>query len=179
MIDIRPAVVDDLPALLAIQALCYPPELVESADVFEAIVARGHSFVAVNTHRARVLGFCIAHRWPAAGPLPCLHTAERIAEPRAANGDALFIHDLSVHPEARQSGIGRALVRHVVAYAARALPDAVTVVRLVAVQGSAYYFWSRHGFQAEIDLDTDLDSYRDDTATAMRGGVRDLLAFHS
>lgn len=132
----------DLPAVLALQAQCYGPEFLESAEAFEAkLNAARHlhcSYLAVEAGEplAYVVSLPVDD-----GQLPALDAPE-VAPARAPR--TLYLHDLAVSPAGRSRQLGRKLLRQVVN---RAQDMGLAQIALVAVQGSREY-WQRQGFAA-------------------------------
>jgi predicted N-acetyltransferase YhbS len=132
----------DLPAVLALQAQCYGPEFLESAEAFEAkLRAARHlhcSYLAVVAGEplAYVVSLPVDD-----GQLPALD-APSVSPARAPR--TLYLHDLAVSPAGRARRLGHQLVRQVVH---RAQDMGLTQVALVAVQGSRRY-WEHQGFVA-------------------------------
>lgn len=132
----------DVPAVLALQAQCYGPEFLESAQAFTAkIDAARHlhcSYLAVDAGEplAYVVSLPVDD-----GQLPALD-APSVTPARAPR--TLYLHDLAVSPAGRARRLGHKLVQQVVH---RAQDMGLTQVALVAVQGSTAY-WERHGFAA-------------------------------
>ncbi|WP_423599579.1 GNAT family N-acetyltransferase [Roseateles sp. MS654] len=130
----------DIPAVLAVQAQCYGPEFLESAQAFEAkLDAARHlhcSFLAVQAGEplAYVVSLPVDD-----GDLPALD-APAVARARAPR--TLYLHDLAVSPAGRAKRLGHKLVQQVVH---RAQDMGLTQMALVAVQGSRDY-WARQGF---------------------------------
>jgi GNAT superfamily N-acetyltransferase len=143
-----------------IQRACYPPELVESADVFSAILAHDMSLAAIDDDGA-VIGYLLAHPDVDSIAPPLLHCQPEPVGGGAHNnnggahnnnggahnnnGGAFFLHDLSVSPEHRSRGVAAALLR---AYLAQ---HPAGRVRLVAVN-DAEPFWHKYGFRAQSCL---------------------------
>lgn len=141
----------DVPAVLALQAQCYGPEFLESAQAFAAkLAATRHlhcSYLAVEAGEplAYVVSLPVDD-----GQLPALD-APSVTPARAPR--TLHLHDLAVSPAGRAKRLGHKLVQQVVH---RAQDMGLAQVALVAVQGSRAY-WERHGFAvAEAPADSPL-----------------------
>jgi ribosomal protein S18 acetylase RimI-like enzyme len=131
---------DDLAAVLALQALCYPPPLQEPAVVVLARLRAAPSTTLVACAGEAICGYLFAypsrlgHITPldapfAPAPLP----------------DTLYLHDLAVAPQALGRGLGRRLAQRLLAQAgARGLAHAA----LVSVQDTRR-FWESLGFQPD------------------------------
>lgn len=131
---------EDVPAVLALQAQCYGPEFLESAQAFRA------KLEAAAPHR------CSWMAWRGEQPLAYLVSLP-VCEQSLPALDApslslpavprlLYLHDLAVAPAGRSLGLGRRLVAQVL-QSARAL--GLARLGLVAVQGSVPY-WQAQGF---------------------------------
>ncbi|UXH76381.1 GNAT family N-acetyltransferase [Roseateles amylovorans] len=131
----------DVPAVMALQAECYGPEFLESAEAFEAKLraTRGLHCSYLAVEGDRMLGYVVSLPVGAEG-LPALD-APHIE--RARTPDSLYLHDLAVSPAGRAQRLGHKLVQQVVQ---RAQDMGLRQVSLVAVQGSSDY-WRRLGFQ--------------------------------
>ena len=136
---IRPMTEQDLTAMLAVQAACYPPEMQEPGPVVLARLraAPGTTLVACDAQGICAYVFAYRSRLGAVTPLGARF------EP-AQDADTLYIHDLAVAPRALGRGLARRLVAGLFECApGLGLPNAA----LVAVQ-DARRFWEGQGFAA-------------------------------
>lgn len=138
---IRPMQPADLNEVLRIQAACFT-ELVPESEASMAAklqAAPEHCWVAEGAAAGGLLAYLFALPWRAESP-PALDAADcQLPE----QPDCLYLHDLSVDPQARGSGLAQALVqRFLEGLEASGLSRAC----LVAVQNSAG-FWGRWGFR--------------------------------
>jgi GNAT superfamily N-acetyltransferase len=129
----------DLDAVLAVQAACYPPSMQEPADVVLARLRAAPATTLVAEDGGGACAYVFAYP-SKRGRITPLHAGFV----PAADADTLYVHDLAVHPRAHGLGLGRLL--------ARALFDAAGVRglrhgALVAVL-DARPFWERLGFVA-------------------------------
>jgi ribosomal protein S18 acetylase RimI-like enzyme len=160
MIELRPMQASDLDQVMRIQALCYSGDIPEErASLLAKLIASPSScFVALLNEEAgeigNIQGYLFSLPWSRSAP-PALNslTCELPQFP-----DCYYLHDLSVAPNARQHGVGRALVQSFLqTMQAQGFQNAC----LVAVQNSGNY-WRRYGFQtAELNpyLQEKLASY--------------------
>lgn len=135
---LRPIRESDLDAVLGVQAACYPPAMQEAAQV---VLSRLHaagdtSFVAES--EGRVCAYVFAYR-STRGAVTPLDAPFEVA----ADGDTLYIHDLSVAPDAAGRGLARLLVERLQALARE---SGLGNCALVSVQ-SSQVFWERLGFR--------------------------------
>lgn len=137
MTIIRPLHASDLEAALAIQVQAYPAFLCEDAAAFASRLALPRSCCLAAMQGDAMLGYLLAHAWPAASPPP----VGAVLEPAPA--EVLYIHDLAVTAVGQGSGIGRQLVERALATAAG---DGLQQAELIAVEGAAP-FWERLGFR--------------------------------
>ncbi len=140
-IDLRPLRVADVPAVLAVQAQCYEPQFLESAQAFEAKLkaVQAHDTCWIATAGdGQPLAYVLS--LPAcADSLPALDasSAELPVQPHL-----LYLHDLAVARRALDGtggpagGLDRATCQQL----------GLRQLGLVAVQGSVP-FWRRHGFE--------------------------------
>lgn len=130
----------DLDAILRVQALCYPPAMQEPLAVVRERIgaAADTSFVAVH-HNGAILAYVFAYRsrLGAVTPLGADFDVDQ-------GGDALYLHDLAVAPEAAGSGLARRLAAQLLAHARDAR---LGWCALVSVQDSRI-FWERLGYRA-------------------------------
>ncbi|TDP12037.1 acetyltransferase (GNAT) family protein [Roseateles asaccharophilus] len=136
----------DVPAVLALQAQCYGPEFLESAQAFRA------KLEASAPHR------CSWMAWRGSEPLAylvslpvCEQSLPALDAPSVslpAVPRLLYLHDLAVAPAGRSLGLGRRLVAQVLE---RAQALGLTRLGLVAVQGSVPY-WQAQGFAEPVAL---------------------------
>lgn len=129
---------DDLDAVLAVQAACYPPVMQEAGEVVRSRIraAFGSSFVAECA--GQVLAYVFAYR-STRGAVTPLDAPFEVA----GAGDTLYIHDLSVSPAAAGRGLARRLVERLLALAHE---QGLGHCALVSVQDSQR-FWERLGFR--------------------------------
>lgn len=126
-----------LPEALRLQSQVYPPFLIEPEDAFASRRTTAAPYcLAAERHNA-LIAYLLAHGWPREAPPP----VGAVLDP-SVRGDTLFVHDLSVSPAARGTGVGRALVERAFALA-RA--DGLRRAELIAVEGAAP-FWRGLGF---------------------------------
>ncbi len=139
--SIRRLLASDLPAVHALQALCYPQGYQEPVDAFAAKLMASPD-TAWGVDHPEQTGVLLAYlfglpiqgvRWPS------LHAAHC---PSPEGADGLYLHDLSLHPDARGQGWGQALVAQAMQWATA---GGLQALRLIAVQGSVPY-WQKLGF---------------------------------
>ena len=87
----------DLPAILAIQRLCYPAHLIEPAAALQSRRQRapGHCWVA--RRGGQVLGYLFSHPWQRTS-LPKLR---QVLTPLPPTPDCMLFHDLARSPDGR------------------------------------------------------------------------------
>jgi len=140
---IRPLVRDDLEAALALQALGYPEALRDGPEAFASRIDIAPDHCRAVEQGGRLLAWLLSHPWRSFDP----PTPDQVLAP---GGDACwYIHDLSVAPEGRGLGLGRALVENVLARCRPARSE------LIAVSG-ARPVWLRLGWRDAPDLPTAL-----------------------
>ncbi|MDQ0606460.1 ribosomal protein S18 acetylase RimI-like enzyme [Variovorax sp. W1I1] len=130
---------DDLDAVLAIQLACYGAGFVEDGALIARRLAAAPETGWVAGHEGTVRAYLAAYP-SIAGKLTALHGEFEVA-PEA---DALYLHDLAVHPAASGLGLGPQLVRHAWAHAVKAGWRQSTLVSVQASVG----FWERQGYAA-------------------------------
>lgn len=146
LFDIRPMQLKDMDSVLQIQAACYSGDIPESIGSLSAKLSAAPRSCFVATAEDEVIAYLIAIPWISSAP-PELNAAECHIP---AHADCLYLHDLSVHPNARKSGVGRMLIE---CFFARCAQWQYAQACLVAVQNSAGY-WRRFGFQAAPESTT-------------------------
>ena len=136
---IRAMRLDDLDAVLAIQAACYPPAMQEAAPVLQARMQAATDTCIVAQDGKGVCAYLFGYpsRLGAVTPLG----AEFAPAPDA---DTLYLHDLALAPRAHGRGLARELVGHLLALGRRA---GLTATALVSVQDTAA-FWTALGYEA-------------------------------
>ncbi|MDR3411985.1 MAG: GNAT family N-acetyltransferase [Formivibrio sp.] len=135
---IRPIQADDAACIQAIQAVCYPPELLESTQALLAKCALSPHSCWLAENDQGVLAYLLTHPWHE-DDLPTLNRPLDIL-PEHAN--IFFLHDLAVTPSSRNRGIAQELVLHAMHWAKE---KKCRKAMLIAVQG-AQKFWQHHGF---------------------------------
>lgn len=142
---LRPMAAADLPEVLAVQAQCYRPELIESADALASRLALASALCWVAAHAdapRRLAAYLLTHPWPRE-TLPPLDGVLRHDGP-AAGGLAVtwFIHDMAVSP----AGQGQGLAKRLYAKARHgAMQAGLRCSRLIAVQSAARW-WQGLGY---------------------------------
>ncbi|HEV2082549.1 MAG TPA: GNAT family N-acetyltransferase [Brevundimonas sp.] len=131
---IRPFRVDDLPAALALQAVGYPEHLHDGEAAFASRVRVAPDWCRVAETDGRLDGYLLSHPWTSTAP-PAPDVTLTVAE-----GPVWYIHDLSVAPHARGTGVGRALLE-----ACRKAHPRARRSELIAVDGAGP-FWTRLGW---------------------------------
>jgi len=134
---IRPIREDDLDAVLAVQAACYPPAMQEPRAIVLARMQAAGGTTLVAMRDGALCGYAFAYR-SAAGAVTPLGAVFEVDE----GGDTLYIHDLSVAPAAAGLGIARRLAERLQMLAAGM---GLGRCALVSVQDSQP-FWERLGF---------------------------------
>ncbi len=136
---LRPMREDDLDAVLAVQALCYPPAMQEAGAVVLARLRAAPATTLAACDGAGVCGYLFAYP-SVSGKVTPLDAAFDVA----ARPDTLYLHDLAVAPRAHGRGLARRLVLRMLALgAARGLARSA----LVSVQDSRA-FWEALGYAA-------------------------------
>lgn len=146
----------DIPAVMRIQAECYPPSMLETEDVFRARLALTPATCWIWSpapDNAAAYLFSYPSSKDAITPLGARFKL-------AAAPDCLYLHDLAVAPSARGRRAANALVAAALDHA-RA--ENLKWSALVSVQQSQV-FWSKLGYAAiEVEhspAKENLDSYR-------------------
>ena len=138
IVSLRALRAEDVATVLEIQAQCHDEAKLESAQSFlvKLQAAPASCFLALLDEQAA--GYLFAMPADADEPPP-LH-GSTYDVPAGAN--SLYLHDLSVRPEARGAGVADALIAGY--FQARA-ELGLRFACLTAVNGSSG-FWERHGF---------------------------------
>ena len=134
---LQPMAEDDLAAVLAVQAACYPPAMQEAADVVLARLRASPDTVLVARDADGVCAYLFAYpsRLGKVTPLGGAFALPPVP-------DTLYLHDVAVAPRAAGRGLARGLVARLLERAAlRGLVHAA----LVSVQDSRR-FWESAGF---------------------------------
>jgi ribosomal protein S18 acetylase RimI-like enzyme len=138
-LDIRTANIDDVAHIAQIQSACYAADFIEDQQAFAAKIMASPQTSWLVTLQQQAVGYLVS--------LPVrFDTMPTLNAPSfqvVADADALYLHDLAIHPEHRASGAGKQLIQHFKQYAARV---GFQHLILIAVQDSATY-WQRYGFQ--------------------------------
>ncbi len=129
----------DLSHILRIQSFAYEPYYHETFQSFYAKYMASPSTCLLAQIDGQAVGYIVS--LPVCGDhLPGLN-ADNVVPAQTA--DALYLHDLAIHPEFHQRGIAALLLQTLLE-----LPDAGKCSRviLIAVQNSSA-FWKKHGFR--------------------------------
>lgn len=137
----RPMQEQDLDAVLAVQAACYPPSMQEPAEVVLARLrsASATTLVACDGEGVCAYVFAYPSRLGRVTPLNAGFAP-------APDGDTLYVHDLAVHPRAHGQGLGRRLAD---ALFGAAREHGLVHGALVAVL-DARRFWENLGFGVAV-----------------------------
>lgn len=100
----------DLPAVLAIQQVCYPPSMNESEETILERLACAPTFAWVAIRGGQPAAYLMTYPSKLGKITPLGGCFEIPDEP-----DCLYFHDLAVRPCASGNGLGAALVRHALA----------------------------------------------------------------
>jgi predicted N-acetyltransferase YhbS len=134
---LRPMTDDDLHAVLAVQAACYPPSMQEPRGVLRERLRAAPATSLVACDAGGVCAYVFAYP-SRLGRITPLH-AGFAPEPDA---DTLYVHDLAVLPRAHGRGLGRRLAQALFDGARR---QGLRHGALVAVL-DARAFWAGLGF---------------------------------
>lgn len=116
----------DLAGVVALQAACFPPPFPED-HLWDAPTLAAHLSVFpegqwVALREGKVIGSCSNARIPESRWATHMTWIAAVTDPEMSghdpHGEVLFGADISVHPEARRLGVGRALYRARFEYAA-------------------------------------------------------------
>jgi GNAT superfamily N-acetyltransferase len=138
---LRPLTAADLAAVLRLQAHCYPRAYLEPEAAFAAKLRASPQTSWCMDHpdaAGELLAYLVCLpvqglRWPTLHADHC-HSPSR--------PDTLYLHDLSLHTDARGQGVGQAFVGHAQHWAQA---EGLQRLVLIAVQGSQPY-WQKQGF---------------------------------
>ena len=135
--ELRPMREDDLDAVLAVQAACYPPAMQEPAAVVLARLRAAPATTLVACEGGAVCAYLFAYpsRLGQVTPLDAPFAP-------AASPDTLYLHDLAVAPQALGRGLGRRLAEQLLEAGRQ---QGLRHAALVAVQES-WRFWEGLGF---------------------------------
>lgn len=131
---------EDMAAVLEIQACCYDATKLESRQSFLAKLNASPATCFIAFVAEAPAGYLVAVPAEAGNPPPL--NSPNYSVPHAS--DALYLHDLAVHPKARGSGAAAALIA---AYFQALKESRVLFACLTAVNASSAY-WERYGFRS-------------------------------
>lgn len=137
-IKVRPMTVSDLPSMMTLQTLCFPELEPESETSLKAKLVASPSTCFVAEAEHQLMGYIITHPWISHLP-PELNSAYCDIP---SDADCLYIHDLSVHPDARGTGTSTALLNQ---FFMQCKKHTYKLSALIAVQNSKG-FWMKHGY---------------------------------
>lgn len=130
---------EDLPQVLALQAEGYSADLHDSRPAFESRMALSPTMNLVARRGPKLVGYLVSHPWASHAPPP----VDAIL-PAQAPMECWYVHDLSVAPAARGTGVTQALLERGAEEARRL---GLERSELIAVAGAAP-FWEKQGWQA-------------------------------
>ena len=139
-IRMRPMGAGDIDAVLRLQTLSYPPGLQEGAELFARILENAPSFcfAAQDAGGSELAGYLFAY--PAQADRNDYEQGWRDPGP---SPQALYIHDLCVHPDRQGRGLAQAMLAEMPG-AARAA--GLSQLICVAIE-TAIPFWEKQGFE--------------------------------
>ncbi len=153
-ITLRPFHQADLPALHALDQVCFAPGIAYTRAELRAFLEHPSSFSAVATRGDATLGFAIVR------PLRRKPTG---AQPWARAQPVLHLLTIDVAPNARRQGIGALLMRWAVAKGV-ALRSRAIVLEVAVDNAAAQRFYQAFGFKpADI-----IPCYYNDVTDALR-----------
>ncbi len=157
----RPMRADDIDGVVAVARVAFPDHFEARACFAErlALFPQG-CFVLASADGLK--GYLIAYPWPL-GAIPPLNSLLG-ALPEAR--DAVYLHDLALHPDMRGQGHARPIVERL---AAEARAGGVHTIALVSVNDTVP-FWRSMGFAATGDaaIARKLESYGADSTYMVR-----------
>ncbi|GBG16011.1 GNAT family acetyltransferase [Novimethylophilus kurashikiensis] len=136
---VRAMQAEDMAIVLDIQSCCYDETKLESRQSFLAKLEASPTTCFIALVAGNPAGYLVAVPDKAGSPPP-LHSLNYSVPPDA---NALYLHDLAVHPEARGAGVGVALIE---AYFQAIKQSKAQFACLTSVNDSSF-FWERYGFQ--------------------------------
>ena len=136
---------EDLPIVLDIQSCCYDETKLESPQSFLAKLKASPTTCFIALVADVPAGYLVAV--PAVVDSPPPLNSPNYAVPLHA--DALYLHDLAVHPAARRAGLSVVLIE---AYFQAIKQSKARFACLTAVNDS-HSFWERYGFQLAASVD--------------------------
>ena len=155
--ELRLMMQHDVAVVLAIQAECYLPAVIEDESSIRARLDASPDSAWLAEDEAGVCAYLVAYR-SIVGKITPIGGAFAVA----ADPGTLYVHDLAVARRAKGSGVGRALVRLA---CAQARAEGLSHSSLVSIQASRE-FWKKHGYAVVSDLDpqqiSNLESYGDE-----------------
>lgn len=137
MCELRPMMPDDVRAVFAIQAECYPAALIEDESSIRARLDASPDSAWLAEDEAGVCAYLVAYRSLVGKVTPLGGAFDVAADPAT-----LYLHDLAVARRARGRRVAQALVGLA---CAQARAEGLAHSSLVSVQDSRE-FWQRHGY---------------------------------
>jgi GNAT superfamily N-acetyltransferase len=134
----RPLREGDLAGVARIAAMAFPQHYEDPACFAERLALSPSWCFGLEDAAGALKGYLIAYPWPV-GTIPPLNAPLGVLPEQR---DALFLHDLAIHPAAAGTGQAQAILERVVEEARNA---GIGVIALIAVNGTAD-FWRRQGF---------------------------------
>ena len=136
-IALRPLGVDDVDAVLHIQARCYGADFVEPREVFARRLAMPAHCSWAAVRGDEVMAYLAAY-WSRPGAITPLNGDFS----QYADASVLYLHDMAVSPDAAGQGLAGRMVQ---AAREQARARGITRTALVSVQDSQAY-WERQGY---------------------------------
>lgn len=139
-IQIINATLEDLERITQIQATCYDAEFIEDPRAFATKLMASSETCWLALSNWQTVGYLVS----VPVHLNSLPSLNALSFQTTAAADALYLHDLAIHPDFRASGAGRQLIHQ---FKQQTAQLGYKNMLLIAVQDSAAY-WQGHGFKA-------------------------------
>ncbi|GJD74880.1 GNAT family N-acetyltransferase [Methylobacterium goesingense] len=136
---------EDLPGIHHLATALFPDHPEDVARFAERLALGGDLCLTLADAESNIGGYAIAYPWPL-GRIPALN---RPLDGLRGSGDAIYLHDLGVHPDFCGAGHARAGLALLVA---RARMAGAGTIALVAVNASAEFWWRRGFMHTDVEL---------------------------
>lgn len=147
MIEILPMTLQDLEHVSEVQKKTFTRDLCETNEVFENRFETFGQYFHVAKSGQTLIGYMVAFPWKSGEtPVNNQNFPETLPTP-----DCFYIHDITLLPEARGTGLARAMIEKA-CETGRSL--GFVTISLVAVSQSGNY-WDKNGFQENLEISLD------------------------
>lgn len=146
-LPIRPARLDDLDAIMALEAHGFHPAIRESRQVMlQRLQHFPEGFLVLQGDDDAAIGYLCSEIWIAGNTLDDAHFSlgHDIRQTHRSDGTQLYISSMTLHPDQRGGGRGKEFFRQSLAFLRNRLPQLTQSILLVSAEWQGAHRIYRH-----------------------------------